>query len=44
MSSSKWIVDAAHSSVDFTIRHMMIAKVKGTFDISTLSLMRTLLI
>lgn len=31
MSSSKWIVDAAHSSVDFTIRHMMIAKVKGTF-------------
>ncbi|WP_308636783.1 YceI family protein [Paenibacillus silvisoli] len=31
MSTSKWIVDASHSSVDFTIRHMMIAKVKGTF-------------
>ncbi|MBP3964901.1 YceI family protein [Paenibacillus lignilyticus] len=31
MSLSKWIVDASHSSVDFTIRHMMIAKVKGTF-------------
>lgn len=28
---AKWAVDAAHSSVDFTIRHMMIAKVKGTF-------------
>lgn len=31
MSVSKWVVDATHSSVDFTIRHMMIAKVKGTF-------------
>ncbi|QHW32459.1 polyisoprenoid-binding protein [Paenibacillus rhizovicinus] len=31
MSTSKWLVDATHSSVDFTIKHMMIAKVKGTF-------------
>ncbi|SEN57849.1 YceI family protein [Paenibacillus sp. OV219] len=31
MSVSKWVVDATHSSADFTIRHMMIAKVKGTF-------------
>ncbi|BBH23754.1 polyisoprenoid-binding protein [Paenibacillus baekrokdamisoli] len=31
MSNAKWIVDATHSSVDFTIRHMMISKVKGTF-------------
>jgi polyisoprenoid-binding protein YceI len=31
MANAKWIVDAAHSSIDFTVRHMMIAKVKGTF-------------
>ncbi|QHT63564.1 YceI family protein [Paenibacillus lycopersici] len=31
MSKSKWLVDATHSSVDFTIKHMMIAKVKGSF-------------
>ena len=31
MSKFKWAVDSAHSSIDFTIRHMMIAKVKGTF-------------
>lgn len=28
---AKWLVDATHSSVDFTIKHMMIAKVKGAF-------------
>jgi polyisoprenoid-binding protein YceI len=31
MSKVKWAVDASHSSLDFSIRHMMIAKVKGTF-------------
>lgn len=31
MAKSKWAVDPTHSSVDFTIKHMMIAKVKGTF-------------
>lgn len=31
MAKSKWSVDPTHSSVDFSIRHMMIAKVKGTF-------------
>ncbi|MBP1991472.1 YceI family protein [Paenibacillus eucommiae] len=31
MAKTKWNIDASHSSVDFTIRHMMIAKVKGTF-------------
>ncbi|GGF92793.1 YceI family protein [Paenibacillus abyssi] len=31
MSKAKWVVDPSHSSVDFTIKHMMIAKVKGTF-------------
>jgi polyisoprenoid-binding protein YceI len=32
MANVKWAVDSAHSSVDFTVRHMMIAKVKGTFQ------------
>jgi polyisoprenoid-binding protein YceI len=31
MSKVKWAVDAVHSNLDFSIRHMMIAKVKGTF-------------
>ncbi|TVY10765.1 YceI family protein [Paenibacillus cremeus] len=31
MSAAKWLVDASYSSIDFSIRHMMIAKVKGTF-------------
>lgn len=28
---AKWAVDSTHSSIDFTIKHMMIAKVKGAF-------------
>jgi polyisoprenoid-binding protein YceI len=32
MTKSHWNVDATHSSIDFTIRHMMIAKVKGSFN------------
>lgn len=32
---AKWALDPTHSSVDFTIRHMMIAKVKGTFHTFT---------
>lgn len=31
MAVSNWVVDASHSGIDFTIKHMMIAKVKGTF-------------
>jgi polyisoprenoid-binding protein YceI len=31
MSKVKWNVDASHSSIDFSVRHMMIAKVKGSF-------------
>ncbi|MFB6468050.1 YceI family protein [Cytobacillus sp. Hz8] len=31
MTKTKWAVDPAHSSVDFSIKHMMIANVKGTF-------------
>ncbi len=32
MTNSKWTIDPAHSSVDFSIKHMMIANVKGTFN------------
>lgn len=31
MTKTKWTIDSAHSSVDFSIRHMMIANVKGSF-------------
>ncbi|WP_127578931.1 YceI family protein [Paenibacillus koleovorans] len=31
MSKANWVVDASHSSIDFSVKHMMIAKVKGTF-------------
>lgn len=31
MAKQKWAVDAAHSSIDFSIKHMVIAKVKGAF-------------
>lgn len=33
MAKTKWAIDPAHSSLDFSIRHMMIAKVKGAFDL-----------
>ncbi|WP_409271028.1 YceI family protein [Neobacillus sp. SCS-31] len=32
MAKTKWAIDPAHSSVDFSVRHMMIANVKGTFQ------------
>lgn len=31
MTLNKWAVDPTHSSVDFSIKHMMISKVKGSF-------------
>lgn len=27
-----WVIDPTHSSVGFSVRHLMISKVKGTFD------------
>lgn len=30
--TNKWIVDGAHTSVAFTVKHMMFSKVKGTFS------------
>ncbi|MCA1030911.1 YceI family protein [Bacillus timonensis] len=32
MTKTKWNVDSSHSSVDFAVKHMMIANVKGTFN------------
>jgi polyisoprenoid-binding protein YceI len=32
MTNTKWAVDATHSSVDFSVRHMMFTNVKGTFN------------
>lgn len=31
MSTSKWVLDASHSVVEFSVKHLMIAKVRGTF-------------
>lgn len=31
MTANKWKMDPAHSSVEFSIRHMMISTVKGNF-------------
>lgn len=32
MAISKWTVDKAHSGIDFSIKHMMISTVKGSFN------------
>lgn len=32
MAKTTWTVDAAHSEIGFKVKHMMISKVKGTFD------------
>ncbi|GHI00939.1 YceI family protein [Neobacillus kokaensis] len=32
MTKTKWALDPVHSSVDFSVRHMMIANVKGSFQ------------
>lgn len=31
MAKTKWALDQTHSAVDFSIKHMMIANVKGSF-------------
>jgi len=31
MAVSKWVLDPAHSEVNFSVRHMMISRVNGTF-------------
>jgi polyisoprenoid-binding protein YceI len=32
LASGTWAIDASHSSVGFTVRHLMISKVRGKFD------------
>ncbi|MCR2822533.1 YceI family protein [Lederbergia panacisoli] len=32
MTISKWNLDNAHSNVDFSVKHMMVSKVKGSFN------------
>ena len=32
MTTQKWTFDNSHSQVGFSVRHMMFAKVRGTFD------------
>jgi polyisoprenoid-binding protein YceI len=31
MSSERFLIDPSHSSVDFTVRHLVISKVRGSF-------------
>lgn len=31
MANAKWAVDVLHSGIEFSVKHMMIAKVKGSF-------------
>jgi polyisoprenoid-binding protein YceI len=35
MALSKWNIDAAHSSLQFSVRHMVITKVRGSFKLFT---------
>ncbi|MDG5472942.1 YceI family protein [Jeotgalibacillus sp. ET6] len=30
--TKKWVVDSVHSGVDFSVKHMMISRVKGSFQ------------
>ncbi|MCR2815973.1 YceI family protein [Microbacterium jiangjiandongii] len=30
-----WVLDPSHSEVSFSVRHMMISKVRGTFDVKS---------
>lgn len=32
MAKTKWTVDTAHSSIEFSLKHMMISRVKGAFN------------
>ncbi len=32
LTAGTWVIDPSHSSVEFTIRHLMVSKVRGRFD------------
>ena len=36
--SGTWVLDPAHSEVTFSVRHMMISKVRGTFGMKSATL------
>jgi len=36
--SGTWVLDPAHSEVTFSVRHMMISKVRGTFGVKSATL------
>ncbi|MEV4686186.1 YceI family protein [Microbacterium sp. LWH3-1.2] len=37
-TAGTWVLDAAHSEVHFSVRHMMIAKVRGKFGVKSATL------
>jgi polyisoprenoid-binding protein YceI len=32
MSTERWVIDSSHSGIQFTVRHLVIAKVRGQFS------------
>ena len=32
LSAGLWAIDPVHSTVGFSVRHLMVSKVRGTFD------------
>ena len=32
LSAGTWAIDLAHSSISFWVRHLMVSKVRGTFE------------
>src|SRR6476661_5667132 len=32
LSTGTWVIDPVHSTVGFTVRHLMVSKVRGTFE------------
>lgn len=38
MNNTKWVIDPAHSEIQFKVRHMMIANVTGQFNVFNASI------
>ena len=32
LSTGTWAIDPVHSSIEFSVRHLMVSKVRGNFD------------
>jgi len=32
LSAGTWAIDPVHSTIGFSVRHLMVSKVRGTFD------------